>query len=185
MNTKTNNLIDDVLQEINEVMHQVDQKQIDQVADIITKNKRIFVLGSGRSGFMAKSFAMRLMHLGYQVYVIGETITPSIEKGDVLVSVSGSGKTDSVVKLTQKAQILGVKIVVVTSNKKSPLTKAANQVMIVPGATKNGDGIKSIQLLSTLFDQSVHIVLDILCLKLSKREKVTNIDAKAEHNNME
>lgn len=181
----TNNLIDDVLQEISEVMHQVDQKQIDHVASIITKDKRIFVLGSGRSGFMAKSFAMRLMHLGYQVYVIGETITPSIQKGDVLVSVSGSGKTDSVLELTKKAQILGVKIIVVTSNKKSLLAKAANQVVVVPGATKTGDGIKSIQLLSTLFDQSVHIVLDILCLKLSKREKVTNTEANAEHSNME
>ncbi|OXT09655.1 6-phospho-3-hexuloisomerase, partial [Streptococcus sp. KR] len=58
-------------------------------------------------------------------------------------------------------------------------------VIVVPGATKAGDGVKSIQLLSTLFDQSVHITLDVLCLKLSRRDHVSNDAAKAEHSNME
>ena len=55
----------------------------------------------------------------------------------------------------------------------------------MPGATKNGDGVESIQLLSSLFDQSVHIVLDILCLKLSIRDEVSNGAAKKQHSNME
>ncbi len=128
---------------------------------------------------------MRLMHIGYTVYVIGETITPSVQKGDVLVSVSGSGKTGMVVEPTEKAKADGVKIVAVTSNAESPLAKLGDAVIVVPGATKAGDGVKSIQLLSTLFDQSVHITLDVLCLKLSRRDHVSNDAAKAEHSNME
>ncbi|WP_143800270.1 SIS domain-containing protein, partial [Oenococcus oeni] len=84
-------LVNQVLQEITTVMDDVDEKQLQAVEKIISKEKRIFVLGAGRSGLMAKGFAMRLMHIGYTVYVIGETITPSIAAGDVLVSVSGSG----------------------------------------------------------------------------------------------
>lgn len=178
-------LINDVMHEVNEVMGLVKEAQIDDAEKVIQKDRRIFVLGAGRSGLMAKGFAMRLMHIGYTVYVIGETITPSIQKGDVLVSVSGSGKTGMVVEPTEKAKADGVKIVAVTSNAESPLAKLGDAVIVVPGATKAGDGVKSIQLLSTLFDQSVHITLDVLCLKLSRRDHVSNDAAKAEHSNME
>ncbi|MDH5109365.1 6-phospho-3-hexuloisomerase [Lentilactobacillus kefiri] len=178
-------LINDVMHEVNEVMGLVKEDQIDDAEKVIQKDRRIFVLGAGRSGLMAKGFAMRLMHIGYTVYVIGETITPSVQKGDVLVSVSGSGKTGMVVEPTEKAKDDGVKIVAVTSNAESPLAKLGDAVIVVPGATKAGDGVKSIQLLSTLFDQSVHITLDVLCLKLSRRDHVSNDAAKAEHSNME
>lgn len=178
-------LIKPVLAEISTVLDKINEAEIDQAATLITKDKRIFVLGSGRSGFMAKSFAMRLMHIGYQVFVIGETITPSIQPHDVLVSVSGSGKTSSVLELTEKAAKNGVDVIAVSSNASSPLAKLAKQVIVVPGATKYGDGVESIQLLSSLFDQSVHIVLDILCLKLSIRDKVSNGAAKKQHSNME
>ncbi|WP_268912369.1 6-phospho-3-hexuloisomerase [Lentilactobacillus sp. SPB1-3] len=178
-------LVDEVLSEINEVMKLVDESQIDDVEKLVQKDKRIFVLGSGRSGLMAKGFAMRLMHIGYTVFVIGETITPSVQAGDVLISVSGSGKTSSIVELSEKAKKNGVEVIGVTSSNNSPLAQIADQVLIVPGATKTGDGVKSIQLLSTLFDQSVHITLDILALKLSRRDNVSNESAANTHSNME
>lgn len=178
-------LIDEVVKEVNTVMGMVKPEQIDQAEKVITKDKRIFILGAGRSGLMAKVFAMRLMHIGYTVFVIGETITPSIQSGDVLVSVSGSGKTGSVLEPTEKAKADGVAIVAVTSNGDSPLGKLGDATIVVPGATKGGDGVKSIQLLSTLFDQSVHITLDVLCLQLGRRDHVFNDAAKSTHSNME
>ncbi|MCZ3393937.1 6-phospho-3-hexuloisomerase, partial [Enterococcus faecium] len=57
--------------------------------------------------------------------------------------------------------------------------------VVIHGATKNGDGVKSIQLLSSLFDQSVHITLDVLTLLLSRRDHVSNDSAKSTHSNME
>ncbi|WP_125589053.1 6-phospho-3-hexuloisomerase [Companilactobacillus jidongensis] len=178
-------LISQIMQEVNEVMNMVDENQIDNAEKLIKKDKRIFVLGAGRSGLMAKGFAMRLMHIGYTVYVIGETITPSVQSGDVLVSVSGSGKTASILELTQKAKADGVEIVTLTSKEDSPLGQLGDATIVVPGATKGGDGVKSIQLLSTLFDQSVHITLDTLCLKLSRRDHTSNDSAKSAHSNME
>ena len=178
-------LINDVMQEINTVMGMVDEDQFTQAETVIKKNKRIFVLGAGRSGLMAKGFAMRLMHIGYTVFVIGETITPAIQPKDVLISVSGSGRTGSVLEPTEKAKQDGVKVVVVTSNGGSPLGQLGDTTIVVPGATKGGDGVQSIQLLSTLFDQSVHVTLDVLCLMLSRRDHVSNDAAKAEHSNME
>lgn len=178
-------LIDQITQEVNEVMGMIDESQLDQAEKLIQKNQRIFVLGAGRSGLMAKGFAMRLMHIGYTVFVIGETITPSIQAGDVLLAVSGSGKTASILELAEKAAENGVTVISVTSHADSPLGKVGKTVIVVPGATKSGDGVKSIQLLSTLFDQSVHLTLDALCLKLSRRDNVSNASAAATHSNME
>lgn len=178
-------LVEQVMGEVNQVMGMIDEQQLKDAEGVIQKDKRIFVLGAGRSGLMAKGFAMRLMHIGYTVYAIGETITPSIQPGDVLVAVSGSGKTSSILELTEKAKNDGVKVVAVTSHSDSPLGKLGDVTIVVPGATKAGDGVKSIQLLSTLFDQSVHITLDVLCLMLSRRDHVSNDTAKATHSNLE
>ncbi|WP_251547774.1 6-phospho-3-hexuloisomerase [Limosilactobacillus caecicola] len=178
-------LVKQIQVEIDEVLELVDEQQLDNVEPLLTKDKRIFVLGAGRSGLMARAFAMRLMHIGYQPYVIGETITPSVQAGDVLVAVSGSGNTKSIVELAEKAKDSGATVIGVTSNKESKLGQLAKQVIIVPGATKAGDGVKSIQLLSTLFDQTVHITLDVLCLKLSRRDHTSNAAAAHAHSNME
>jgi 6-phospho-3-hexuloisomerase len=174
-----------IMQEINEVMGLVDEAQLDNAMPLLTKDKRIFVIGAGRSGFQAKGFAMRLMHIGYTDYVMGETITPSIQKGDTWVAISGSGTTKGIVSDTEAAKKLGLNIIVFTSNDQSPLAKLADKVVVVPGATKTGAGVKSIQLLSTLFDQTVHITLDALTLKLAKRDDTSNQDALNEHVNVE
>ena len=178
-------LINEVVAEVNEVMDLVDEQQLKNAEKLLEKDKRIFILGAGRSGLMAKGFAMRLMHIGYTVFVVGETITPSIQPGDVLVSVSGSGKTGSVLNPSQKAKENGVSLVSVTSKADSPLGKIGDATIVVPGATKAGNGVKSIQLLSTLFDQSVHITLDVLCLMLSRRDHISNESAKSTHSNLE
>lgn len=178
-------ILDAINHEISEVLTATDEQQLDDVVPLFDKQRRIFVLGAGRSGLMAKAFAMRLMHIGYTPFVIGETITPSIQSGDLLLAVSGSGTTHSIVELAEKAHQQGVTVIALTSNGASKLAQLADHTIVVPGATKSGDGIKSIQLLSTLFDQSVHLVLDALCLKLARRDGTDNGAAKSRHSNME
>lgn len=174
-----------IMQEINQVMELVDEQELDQAMPLIQKSKRVFVIGAGRSGFQAKGFAMRLMHIGYTDYVMGETITPSIQKGDTWIAISGSGTTKGIVADTEAAKKMGLSIIALTSDKESRLAKLADRVIVVPGATKTGAGVKSIQLLSTLFDQTVHITLDALTLKLAQRDQTSNEDALHEHVNVE
>ncbi|HPR81978.1 MAG TPA: 6-phospho-3-hexuloisomerase [Enterococcus sp.] len=178
-------MIQTIMNEINEVMNLVDEKQIDATLPFFKKKQRIFITGAGRSGFQAKGFAMRLMHIGYQDYVMGETITPSIQKGDTWVAISGSGTTKGIITDTQVAKKLGLDIIALTSDATSPLAQLADCVIVIPGATKTGAGIKSVQLLSTLFDQTVHITLDALTLKLAQRDETSNEDALHEHVNVE
>jgi 6-phospho-3-hexuloisomerase len=69
----------------------LDQNQMTAFFKEMLSAKRIYVAGAGRSGFIAKAFGLRLLHLGMDVYVVGETITPAFRLGDTLVVFSGSG----------------------------------------------------------------------------------------------
>lgn len=172
-----------IAEEILSVLSKVNREELEQVVGSIDKNTRIMVDGEGRSGLMGKGFAMRLMHLGYEVYVVGETITPAIEKNDIYFSISGSGESSNVVVNTKKAKEKGCKIIAATSKEQSTIASLADKLIIVPGTTKgdNGEQRKSVQLLSSLFDQSLHIVLDAICLMLSKKDNVSNSEATAKH----
>lgn len=180
-------LIPTILNEIKTVLSQVDENQLKDIAVNLQKAKRIFVIGEGRSGLMAKSFAMRLMHLGATVYVVGETITPSIEEGDLLVAISGSGTTKSVVWTAEKTSSLGCSVVAITTNPESPLAATAATILHIPAATKyrRENELKTIQPLGSLFDQCAHVVFDTLCLQYSALNEVDHSAAFGRHSNLE
>ena len=72
---------------------------------------------------MGKSFAMRMMHMGIDAYVIGETVTSTFTQDDLLIIGSGSGETKSLIPIAQKAKELGGKVGVVTI---SPIPRLAS-----------------------------------------------------------
>ncbi len=176
-------ILQTIMNEIEDVMEKVKEEEILSIIDEIDQSKRIFVAGEGRSGFSARGFAMRLMHLGYMVYFVGETITPAIQEGDVFIGVSGSGKSESVVGDAKKAVEKGGIVLAVTSKADSPLAKVAKKVLMIPGTVKGdtGESRKSVQLLSSLFDQCLHITLDAVCLQISYRDNIRNDVATKAH----
>ena len=179
-----NRVLERSVEEIQGVIARMDENDLERAMALITKGSRIYAAGEGRSGFQARSFAMRMMHIGYTSYMMGETICPSMREGDVLLAISGSGKTRRTVEDAEAAKNLGVRVIAVTSKSDSPLASVADAVIVVPGRVK-GESSGSIQLLSSLFDQSVHIALDALCLMLSRRDDVSDADANANHANVE
>lgn len=111
---------------IEEVAQAIDQDQVECFLSEIMKAERIFVVGAGRSGFVAKSFAMRLMHCGLTSYVVGETVTPALNKNDTLVAFSGSGKTKSVVEACETTHRLNGRICLITGTEDSPMAHLAD-----------------------------------------------------------
>ncbi|MCP1714345.1 6-phospho-3-hexuloisomerase [Methanocalculus alkaliphilus] len=101
---------------VTRVAGRIREERAEELISLILSGKRIYVTGAGRSGLVAKAFAMRLMHLGFTCYVIGETITPAFESGDVLIAFSGSGETKSVVNTCEKVRELGGIICLITAN---------------------------------------------------------------------
>lgn len=159
-------IIDTVAEEISTVLSNIDEEEALNLSTHIKEAKRVFVYGEGRSGLMGKAFAMRLMHGGFPVYVIGETITPSIEEDDLLIAISGSGSTGAILQYSSKAKESGAKVFLVTTNKESGIASICNGVLIIPAATKyrRKNEPSTIQPLGNQFDQSVHLVLDAIII---------------------
>lgn len=111
------------------------------------------------------------MQLGFVTYFVGETITPAIQAGDVLVICSGSGRTSSLVSDAQKAVELGVKLATLTIFPEAPIGQLAKMVLKIPGATlKKSEGqqdvVQSVQPMGTLFEQLSWLVFDAVILEL-------------------
>lgn len=112
---------------------ELNEEQVSNFATtILLQRSTIFVAGRGRSGLVAKCFAMRLAQLGYKARGLGEETVPPIRKGNLFIIVSGSG-TNLVNEAKIAKEELGAKILVITSKINSPLAKIADFFLILPG----------------------------------------------------
>ncbi|OYT47523.1 MAG: 6-phospho-3-hexuloisomerase [Desulfurococcales archaeon ex4484_42] len=181
-------------------LEMMSDSEIDSFIDILLKTykegRKVLIIGAGRSGLVGKAFAMRLMHLGFNVYVLGETIVPALNNNDLVIAISGSGRTKLVVTAAEAAKNLGAKVVAVTSFPSSPLGKLADLVVRVPGRAKisREDDYNIRQLLGiyeplaplgTLFEITALITLDSIISEIMKRLGITEEDLMRRHANIE
>jgi 6-phospho-3-hexuloisomerase len=129
-----------IIEENQRLAAQVDYAQVATIIPLIQHAKRVFVVGAGRTGLALKATAMRLMHLGLTVFVVGETTTPAIQAGDLLLAGSGSGTTSTIVKAAEKAKAAGAQVVAISTTTDSPLAALATQVVVLPAAQKQDHG---------------------------------------------
>jgi 6-phospho 3-hexuloisomerase len=168
------------------------------VSDILSAHqnkKRVFVMGAGRSGLVVKGFAMRLMHLGLNVYVVGETVTPAVETDDLLIVISGSGETKSINEMSALAKAKGTRLASITSNKDSTLGTISDTTVIVKGRTKvSGMDFMERQVigshisfapLGTMFEISTMIFLDGVIAALMEVTEKSEEDLKRKHATLE
>lgn len=172
--------------ELSAAMEKLDPAACEKLCDIILDAKKILVAGAGRSGLAAKAFAMRLMHLGLTAYVCGETVTPNLEKGDLLLIVSGSGETGSLTNMAAKAAGLKASIALVTARPESTIGKAAHVTVSIPAPTpKAGNAFTSVQPMGSLFEQSCFLLLDAVVIRLMERKGIDSDSMYAHHANLE
>lgn len=186
MNIQT--YISQILDELGETVGHVCNNSAEKLADAIMEAQTVFVAGAGRSGLAMKSFAMRLMHIGFETYVVGETVTPSITNKDVLLIGSGSGSTSSLVTSANKAEAIGATICLVTIDENSPIGKLADVVLTLPAPSPkiNRDlGFRSVQPMGSLFEQSLLLILDAIILLLMEKTGKTPESMFNRHANLE
>jgi 6-phospho-3-hexuloisomerase len=186
MNAQT--CIAQILDELHSTLAQISNKQCDKVVDAILDTERVFVAGAGRSAFVVKGFAMRLMHMGFTVHVVGETTTPNISSNDLLLIGSGSGATGSLVVMAQKARKIGATIALITILADSPMAQLADTVITLPTPSPKitqDIGLQSIQPMGTLFEQSMQLTLDALIVLLMAKITIDSDTMFARHANLE
>ncbi len=136
--------------------------------DTLEPAQRIFLYGRGRSGFVARAFAVRLMHLGYQTFVVGETITAPVQKDDVVICVSGSGTTYPVVMTAELGRRIGARVVAVTAEPESEVANLAHVVVPLIPKDTNGERAKHAPL-GTLFETAAWLFFDGVVAMLMER----------------
>lgn len=160
--------------------------QLIDLADHVDDSRRVFVLGAGRSGLALRMTAMRLMHLGLDVHVVGDTTTPAIAAGDLLLTASGSGTTESIVRAAERASAIGARIGAITTAEASPLSELADVVVRVPAAQKlDRSADASQQYAASLFEQAVVVIGDGLFHALWQRQGTSADDLWPRHANLE
>jgi 6-phospho-3-hexuloisomerase len=178
------------------VADSLDPSSVDEFARMLNSANRIFVMGAGRSGLVAKSFAMRLMHIGFQVYVVGEIITPAVTEGDVVVAISGSGNTRTISEFGTICKKLNVRLITVTSNRDSALGRLSDLTVVIDGQQKNNHSReymerqlsgrhKSLMPLGTLFELTAAVFLDSFIAKMMVVRGVDEAYLKMRHTVLE
>lgn len=179
---------DQILLELKDTLSKFDIESIDCLSQAIIESKRIFLAGTGRSGFAVKSFALRLMHLGLNTYVVGETITPAITNTDLLIIGSGSGETACLVNYAREAKALRVRIGLITIFPDSTVGKLADYKVVINAPTSkviSNNDVVSIQPMGSLFEQSMMLLFDGMILGLMKKLNVSPDSMCARHANLE
>lgn len=180
-------MYDFILEEIEVNIKKIDFEKVQELCELIVKKrlKNIFVAGKGRSGLVSKAFAMRLLHLGFNVSVIGETTTPAIKEDDLLIISSGSGSY-VVDKKDRNFGLIGI-----TANQDSKLAQRADLTILLPVPTKIRNKLEvfdqfvSIQPMGSLFEQILFFFLEGVILYLMMRLSVYGTEMFSRHANVE
>ena len=169
----------ELLTHVAAVMENVDWIRFLELADMLPRARCTFVTGAGRSGLVARSFGMRLMHAGLPAFIPGETITAAAGPGDLLVAISCTGQTGITDYFARRARKLGASVVVLTSSPDSPLAKDADKVVLIPA------GDRDIVLRAAVFEHAASMCLDAVFNVLSDHLKLDQAAFQKRHANLE
>lgn len=168
-----------------EVINKIEEEQVSKMIETIINSDCVFIVGTGRSELVGQMFAMRLMHLGFTVHVVGDVTTPAIKDSDCLIAISGSGETKTVTLAAETSKDVGASVIGITASLDSTLSKLLDVVINIDSKTKepwkhytsnvlkgNYDDLTP---MGTLFEDSTHLFLDGLIAEfmalLGKKEQ--------------
>lgn len=170
--------LDQMLQELGGVFARLNPDLAETLIREIEAAPRIFGCAVGRSGFILRGFLMRLMHLGLTVYVVGETVTPRLRPGDLLIVISGSGETAQPREVLRRANSVGARTLALTACPDSTIGREARVTLHLPGTTKLtlAQEPASAQCPGSLFEQAAFLFLEAVVLILYKHRLGQNRD---------
>ncbi|MBQ6654063.1 MAG: SIS domain-containing protein [Erysipelotrichaceae bacterium] len=166
-----------VLSELQNVFENIDPAQVEKLAEMICESEKVFVAGVGRVLLMMQAFEKRLNHLGIDSYYVGEINEPAITEKDLLIVGSGSGESVVPVALVKVASKFNPRIVHIGSNPQSSMTPYEDLFVRIPCSTKLNleDEIKSRQIMSSLFEQSLLLLADMTAMLIADRKNITDL----------
>ena len=175
-----------ILAEIDWVLSRVSEAEVTALCDAILSARRIIVYGLGREGLAMRSFAMRLMHLGFDASVVFAMTTPPVGPGDLFLVSCGPGYLSTVEALTGVARRAGASVLMLTAQPQAPLPQQADRLVCLPAQTMvEAEASSSAQAMGSAFEQALWILLDALVPRLQAATGQSADDLRRRHTNLE
>ncbi len=172
-----------ILDRLSKIIGETDLATSKELLKLVDEAGRTFIGGAGRSLLVSRFFAMRLVHAGYTVSMIGEVVTPAIKAGDLLILVSGSGGTETLLPFVKKAKSVGAKLVVISMKKSSPMADAADLTIQI--GQDDSFPLTAEMPMGSQFELSTLVFLEGAIADLIKAKGLTEQGMRALHANLE
>lgn len=192
MEVKLSSLASLVISENEEVLSSISDDSVDNLVSELCKADNVVCYGAGRMGLSLQAFSMRLNHLGINSGFIGkDTYIKPVTKDSVFLAASGSGKTKSVLTFANIAKSKGARVMSIVGDLNSPLADLSDYPVWFRSCNgglhslDNKDKIDSIQPMSTLNEQALYLLLDIVTLLIINKKQLRHEDIVPKHFNIE
>jgi 6-phospho-3-hexuloisomerase len=172
-----------IIDKIASILDATDRSHDVRLTQMLDSARRIFIAGAGRSKLVGNFFAMRLVHAGYDVSVVGEIVTPSIKNGDLLIIISGSGETEQLIAFTKSAQKVGAKIVLISAKSSSTIGDMADAVFAVGSPEQYGKVVG--MPMGTVFELSTLVFLEAIVSHIIHEKGIAEEVMRERHANLE
>ncbi|GIO66334.1 MurR/RpiR family transcriptional regulator [Paenibacillus sp. FSL M7-1455] len=168
--TLSQKIIGTHLRTLEQTRELVSEEQLTQAIDALAEAANVHFFGVGSSGLTAAQGAHSFARIGKNSMASSDTHFQAMQaslmnKGDVAVGLSISGSTKDTIDNLNIAKKAGARIIAVTSNARSPITKIADIVLIVVGRENPLQGSSLAAKMSQL------AIIDILNVAVSLRMK--------------
>ncbi|MBM4207387.1 MAG: 6-phospho-3-hexuloisomerase [Gammaproteobacteria bacterium] len=172
-----------IIDKISSILDATDRSHDGKLTELLDGARRIFVSGAGRSKLVGNFFAMRLVHAGYDVSVVGEIVTPSIKNGDLLIIISGSGETEQLIAFTKSAKKVGAKIILISAKSSSTIGDMADAVFAIGTAEQYGKVVG--MPMGTVFELSTLVFLEAVISHIIHEKGIPEEIMRERHANLE
>ena len=173
--------MDQILRDMTDVLKAVPETDTKPFLDALVEARRVFMYGVGRSGLVARMFGMRLVHLGSESTIVGDTTTPAIRADDLLVVCSRTGRSPILRHAVDLAHREGAAAAAVVGMAGTPLAADADLVVRIPLEVARGE---SAQPMGSLFEQALLLYLDGIVVRLMEELHKTVEDMERIHSNL-
>jgi len=178
-----------ILGEVGSLLDSCEGEEWESLYHAIAGSPRVLAYATGRSGFLLRTFIMRLNHLGQSAFFVGEASTPPVRRGDLFVVMSGSGSTATTIGASREAARHGARVAAIVGARDSELGRLASHVLELPAPHKRGvvasEGPATSQTAGSLFEQAGFLVLETIILKRFQELGHTPESALERHANLE
>ena len=177
-----------VLVELERTLESIDGDSLERLVKEILEADQVFFVGVGRVMLALQCMCKRMAHLGIRAHCVGDINEPAITGNDLLIVGSGSGASLFPLGIAKKARTAAdCKIVHIGSNPNSEMKDICDFMVLIPVRTKFylADEIDSCQPMTSLFEQSVLLLGDILAKMIIEQKSLDMKSLWQYHANLE